>query len=137
MAKKPRGLYVPLDVNYLRDPKIRRAGPDAELLFVRGLAHVKSSKTDGVVWDFDLDVVAVGLTKVPARVRALVREGLWEPIDGGWLINGWPNWNPSTAELDDLRQRQRTAAAKTTHEVHHVAKGKTSPTCDFCLKAVS
>lgn len=137
MAKSPRGLFVPLDVNYPRDPKIRRAGPDAELLYIRGLAHAKVAKTDGVIYDFDLDVVAVGLTKVGARVRALVTAQLWEPIDGGWLIRGWANWNPLVAELEDVKARQRAAAARTTHEVHHVAKGKTSPSCDYCLKAVS
>jgi hypothetical protein len=32
MAKTP-SMFVPLDVNYMRDPRIRRAGSDAELLF--------------------------------------------------------------------------------------------------------
>lgn len=34
MATAP-SVYVPLDVNYLRDPKVRRAGSEAEVLFVR------------------------------------------------------------------------------------------------------
>ena len=40
MAKAP-SVYVPLDVNYMRDPKIRRAGPDAELLYLRALAYAR------------------------------------------------------------------------------------------------
>ena len=65
-TKSPPELYVPLSVNYPRDPKVRRAGPDAELLYVRGLAHAKGARTDGVIYDFDLEVVAVGLhTKRP------------------------------------------------------------------------
>jgi hypothetical protein len=81
-----KGMYVPLDVNYLRDPKIRRAGPDAELLYLRGLAYAKGGFTDGVIADFDVPVVGVGLSKLAARVAALVREGLWLTTDGGFEI---------------------------------------------------
>ena len=35
------GLFVPLDVNYYEDSKIRQVGPMAELLYVRSLAFVK------------------------------------------------------------------------------------------------
>lgn len=137
MAKAPPGVYVPLDINYLRDPKIRRAGHEAELLFVRSLAHCKGAKTDGIIYDFDLDVVAVGLPRVRARVDALVKVGLWEPVEGGWRITSWQKWNPLTADLRDLKERQRLAALATNHKRHHVDKGEFSKSCPYCLKAVS
>lgn len=137
MAKAPPGVYVPLDINYLRDPKIRRAGPDAELLYVRSLAHCKGAETDGIVWDFDLEVVAVGLNRVQARVESLVKVGLWEPVEGGWKIAGWEKWNPLTADLRDLKERQRIAAIATNHQRYHVEKGEFSKSCPYCLKAVS
>ena len=48
MPKHAPSVYVPLDANYLRDPRIRRAGPDAELLYLRALAHAKAGETDAI-----------------------------------------------------------------------------------------
>ena len=79
-------MYVPLDVNFMRDPRIRRAGPDAELLYLRALAYAKGGETEGFVHDYDLDVIAIGLRNVPSRVSALVREKAWEEREGGWFI---------------------------------------------------
>jgi hypothetical protein len=115
MPKHAPSVYVPLDANYLRDPRIRRAGPEAELLYLRGLAYAKAGETDGMVYEFDLDAVAVGLNKVPNRVAALIREKAWEERDEGWFITGWFNWNdPAEARRgcgEDQSQearRQRT-----------------------------
>lgn len=118
MARPAPSMFVPLDVNYMRDPRIRRAGPDAELLYIRALAYAKGGETDGFVHDYDLDVVAVGLPRVPARVAALVREGAWEVRDGGWFITGWFNWNQAVDDLRDKKRRQSEGAAKTNHKKH-------------------
>lgn len=134
MAKAPPGVYVPLNVNYVRDPKVRRAGPDAELLYVRGLAHAKGAETDGVIFDFDLEVVAVGLPRVNARVKALVEVGLWEEVDGGWRVVGWEKWNPLVADLRALKARQRESAIATNHQRYHVDKGEFSRSCPLCLE---
>ena len=64
MAKSTPSMFVPLDVNYMRDPRIRRAGPDAELLYLRALAYAKGGETDGFVHDFDLDAIATGCVAV-------------------------------------------------------------------------
>ena len=53
MARKIPGEFVPLDLDMPRDIKIRKAGPDAELLYIRGLIYLKSAKYDGFVPDFD------------------------------------------------------------------------------------
>ena len=67
MAKSTPSMFVPLDVNYMRDPRIRRAGPDAELLYLRALAYAKGGETDGFVHDFDLDANASGLRNCATR----------------------------------------------------------------------
>ena len=46
--------------------------------YVRSLAYAKGGDTDGFVHDYDLEVVAIGLRNVSARVSALVREKAWE-----------------------------------------------------------
>lgn len=130
MALTPPGVFVPLDVNYPRDLRIRRAGPDAELLWVRGNAHAKNAKTDGVIYDFDLSVVAVGLTRVQQRVKALVREGLWIERDDGWEIRSWSKWNATNAELEELKEHKRDAGALGNHRRWH--KDKPDPSCRLC-----
>lgn len=122
-------VYVPLDANYARDPRIRRAGPDAELLYLRSLAYAKAGETDGFVHDYDLEVVAVGLSRVGQRVAALVREKAWEEREGGWFICGWFKWNKSTAQLRNDKERRRIGASRTNHK-RHIANGE--PVVGWC-----
>ena len=135
MATAP-SVYVPLDVNYLRDPKVRRAGSDAEVLFVRSHAHAKGGETDGMIHDFDLEVVAIGLKNVQRRVDALVREGLWIEVDGGWRIAGWFNWNEPTAKLRERKKSRIAGASKTNHRKHIEAGEAYRPNCLVCTGEV-
>lgn len=131
MPKPPSG-YVPLDMNYLRNEKIRRAGPDAELLFLRSLAHSKSSRTNGFVADYDLEVVGIGLgvRTLERRVEQLVRYGLWAETRGGWTIPSWLQWNSSEEELEAARQKKSAAAVLTNHKRYHQAEA--DPECAHC-----
>ena len=135
MRKLP-GLFVPLDMNYMRDPAIRRAGPDAELLYVRALAFSKSGGTGGMIHEYDLPVVAIGLKRVQARVDALVREHLWLTVDGGWLIRSWERWNLSRAELEEERAKKVAAAIKTNHNRWHKKRADMSPDCPLCTESL-
>lgn len=135
MAKAP-SVYVPLDVNYMRDPKIRRAGPEAELLYLRSLAYAKGGETDGMVYDYDIEVIAVGLPRASTRVAALVREGAWEVRDGGWYITGWLNWNEPTAKLRERKKKRADGAARTNHKRHQDGGHRYVPTCPVCTGEV-
>ena len=136
MPKQAPSIYVPLDVNYMRDPRIRRAGPDAELLYLRALAYAKGGETEGMVYDYDLEVIAVGLKNVPARVAALIREKAWEEREGGWFICGWFNWNEPTDKLRDRKRRQAEGAAKTNHRKHVEGGHPFVGSCGVCLGEV-
>lgn len=136
MSRSAPSMFVPLDVNYMRDPRIRRAGPDAELLYIRSLAYAKGGETDGFVHDYDLDVIGVGLNRVQARVDALVREGAWEERDGGWFITGWFKWNRSTDDLREKKRRQAAGAAKTNHKRHLGNGVEFVRDCPVCLGEV-
>jgi len=136
LPKHAPSVYVPLDANYLRDPRIRRAGPDAELLYIRSLAYAKSGETDGIVYGFDLDAIAVGLNKVPQRVDALVREKAWEPREDDWFICGWFNWNESVATLREQKRRKAVGAAKTNHKKHQENGHPFVGSCPMCLGEV-
>lgn len=131
MAKAPGG-YVPLNMNYMRDKDIRRAGADAEHLYIRSLAHAKAGMTDGLIGDFDLEVVAVGMKLVAKRVAALVKVGLWIEVEGGWEIRNWSKWNMTGEEIRTDKTRKRDAAISTNHTRWHVEKGEKDPNCRLC-----
>lgn len=139
MTKPPR-FYVPLDVNFARDPHLRAAGPDAELLYLRGLAYAKGARTGGFIPTFDLEVVGVGLRNVRrsvARLEQAGTPGLWVPITGGWLIRGWDKWNPTTAAAELLVSRQSDHGRRGNHERWHVQRGISDPACPLCLAMAS
>src|SRR5690606_6626161 len=100
------------------------------------LAYAKGGETDGKVHDYDLEVIAVGLNRVPQRVAALVREGAWQEIDRGWFIAGWCNWNEDTRTLRERKKARADGAAKTNHQ-KHVAKGiEFIGSCQVCTGEV-
>lgn len=133
MPKHAPSVYVPLDANFLRDPRLRRAGVLAEHLYLRGLAYAKAGETDGIVYAFDLDAVAVGMTKVPARVAALVREEAWEVHDEGWFIRGWFNWNDPVDKLREQKRKRAEGAAKTNHKRHIENGHPFVGSCPVCM----
>lgn len=135
MAVAP-SVYVPLDVNFMRDPRIRRAGANAEQLYLRSLAYAKGGETDGFVHDYDLEVIAVGLPKVQQRVDALVREKAWEERDGGWFICGWFKWNEPVEALRQKKIRHAEGAAKTNHKKHQEKGHEFIGSCPVCLGEV-
>lgn len=131
-----KGMYVPLDVNYLRDPKVRKAGPEAELLYLRSLAYAKGGSTDGNIPEFDLPVVAVGLPRVNQRVNALVANGLWTETGDGWYIAGWKKWNKTNRQLAQDKEAKRRGAEKTNHARYHVGPdGDFNASCSLCRAA--
>jgi len=128
MARQTPGNYVPLDVNYARDIAIRRAGPTAELLFLRSLAYAKGARTSGFVSDFDLEVVAVGMRAVKAAAETLVICGLWVRVTDGWLIRSWERWNASDKVV--------SAGGKLgNHKRWHLDRGESDPACELCADA--
>lgn len=102
---KTPGLYVPLDVNYVTDEGVRRAGPAAELLFIRGLAYSKRTQSDGFLPDYDMPVISVGLPQVRESIGQLVEWELWQAVDGGWQIRSWRRWNETNADATEKRRR--------------------------------
>lgn len=130
MARRIPGAFVPVSVGLPRDPAIRRAGPSAELLYIRGLIYCGQNQTDGIIPDFDLPVVAVGLPHGRRLAAKLTAEGLWMATDDGFSVTAWRKWNRSTKEREEAREAKVLGAQKTNHTRYH--KGKPDPECPFC-----
>ncbi|MCG7284982.1 hypothetical protein MHY85_03215 [Cellulomonas sp. ACRRI] len=133
-ARKIPGEFVPLHVHFQRDPRLRGAGANAELLFIRALAHARVHKTDGAVTEFDLRSVGAGLRRPREAAQALVREGLWITTHDGWQIRSWEKWNGLNTQATGAQSRGGTTAA---HNRWHRDRGEFDPDCPLCADVSS
>lgn len=129
MPSKIPGEFVPLDVNYTHDRRIREAGALAELLFIRGMAYCRRTKSHGEIPDYDLPVVGVGIPNPTKLAKKLESTGLWLRVDHGWTVRSWAKWNPSSTE--EVRVKQSQGGVQGNHNRWHV-DGVTSDDCPLC-----
>lgn len=135
-------LFVPLDVDYMSDPKIMRLkDPLSELLYVRALCFAKRTLSDGFIHDAQLGLLCTGIGRDVARpgrmVDRLVRDldacGLWRRVQDGYEIVAWSKRNLSAATIRENSDKRRLAGQKANHERWHV-NGKWSSDCPFCVR---
>lgn len=112
--------FVKLRTRYYADVALMRAGEPAEVLFTRGLAYAGEQETDGFIPAEALPRLTP--TRGRARVNALIREGLWEPVLGGWLITGWTRHQISSDQLEQKREAGRKRVEK-----HRAKKAPSNP----------
>lgn len=125
VTTKPPRLYVPLDANYYRDIAVRKAGPMAELLYIRSLAFAKCSGTGGFVSRWDLDEVGLGLRDTKKLASVLVSVGLWDTASDGWTIRSWERWNAAEAAIS-------AGGRRGNHIRWHVQPGRPDSACELC-----
>lgn len=124
-----KGPFVPLSVSYRENDRMLGVEPLAELLFVRGLAFAKEKFSDGFIGERQLRLLAHDLlmtysVDMDSLVKQLVDVGLWEPVPGGWVVEGWADWNTIDASRAGLLGN---------HERWHVRRGLIDEACDWCL----
>ena len=130
-------LFVPLDVEFATNDRILAAGPLAAYLYVCSLAYCKRQGDrdgrEGFVHASALKVLAVGFPgKAEKHASALVDAGLWQAVDGGWVIPAWLKHNKSTDQLAADKQAAKEKSILGNHRRHHEAKGEKSPDCPLC-----
>lgn len=100
--------WVKLRTNYWLDVAIVRAGEAAEVLWTRAKAYCGGEENGGFVPRELLPRLTPA--RGPARARALVREGLWEVVDGGWQFVDWDQVTREQLEAQREAGRARQAA---------------------------
>jgi hypothetical protein len=111
--------WVKLSCTYDIDAKVLRAGEAAEILFVRALAHAGRTESRGFVSHEAIDRLTPRRGTV--RAAALVREGLWTKIPGGFQITAWEGWQDEHDVLADRRRRDRDRKARKRREKRDAA----------------
>lgn len=133
--------WVRLDEEFARHPKVLEAGPLGMAMHVAALCYCNQYLTDGYIPHAvpsgllnlnGIDVALGGNEFVQAGCEAswdmvvdnLVRAGLWVPVDtGGWVIHDYHEFQPSKAEVLELR-KQRAEAGKKGGEASAKARAK-------------
>lgn len=105
--------WVRMDTSLPDHPKIlalvdgSKDGRSTAFVYVCSMAYAGKHGTDGFI-------PREALSRINGRVadaRRLMEVGLWREDPGGWLINGWDEYQVSDEEAKQRRERARTAAA--------------------------
>jgi hypothetical protein len=104
--------WVRLDDGFADHPKIMAAGPMASWLYVCGLTYAARMLTDGFIPASQVRKLA-DLDNTLALTERLAEVGLWKPVDGGFLINDYLEYNPSA----DKVRAERKAAQERMHKI--------------------
>jgi 5-methylcytosine-specific restriction endonuclease McrA len=87
-------------------PKWWALSPNAKALWTTAGSWCSSYKTDGVVLDAQLPILApqVGLSvaKIRAAARELTESGMWKQTTDskGWVFHNWTDFNPTRLQQD-------------------------------------
>lgn len=105
--------WVRLDTAFPRNHKVlellsEKDGHRAVVTYICGLAHAGEQDQVGFI-----PRSALGLCHGRARdAQRLVDVGLWIDDVGGWLINDWDEYQPSSEEAEKRSNKARLAARK-------------------------
>jgi len=106
--------WVKLDDRYAHHPKILAAGPLAMALDIAGMCYAAGHETDGHIPQVTLPLLAPFLS--PARQRdaaaKLVEVGRWEPVDDGWRIHDFLDYNPTASRVAEIRSARQEAGQR-------------------------
>jgi hypothetical protein len=95
--------------------KIRLLSDAAFRLYVSSVCWCSEQLTDGRIATEELRIVS-DVRDPEAAAGELVARGLWEEVDGGWLVHDFHDYNPTAAAVRDERakaaERQRRARDK-------------------------
>jgi hypothetical protein len=104
--------WVRLDSHYYANPKVlalSAAGKHRALhVYVCGLAYSGGTGSDGFI---PREALILFGAKAP-EAKTLVDAGLWTALPGGWTVNGWHDYQPTSGEHEARSKKAKEAAAK-------------------------
>lgn len=104
------GLFLRLDTNYWRHPKIVAAGHLAGVLYQQMSMYCLDFATDGIVPDGQIPMF--GLPKLRQLLGALEGQGLIERRPGGWYVPGYVERYKTAAEVAAAKQTRQENGRK-------------------------
>lgn len=103
--------WLKKDDKYPEHRKIRRLSDGAYRLHDTALCWAAKDETDGLITFEDLFEMQHG-KRLKRYVNDLEDAGLWESVQGGWLIHDFLHYNPSHEQLEAERAANRERQAR-------------------------
>ena len=103
--------WLKIDDQFPDHPKVVEAGPLASWLHVCGMAYCARYLTDGFIPGGQIRKLA-DVDNASDLAAKLVQAGLWETVDGGFVVHDYLDYNPSAEEV----KAKRRAGAKRQEE---------------------
>ena len=108
-------MWAKIDDNLWAHPKWINLPDSAKALWVSALSYCACYETDGHISTHTLPTLYPNKHRARA-ISALVKSGLWEPINGGYVFHDWEHYQPTKARKDaerkDKRDRMRALRAQ-------------------------
>jgi hypothetical protein len=122
--------WVKLTDDFYDHPKFYEAGPLGLSLWTVGIAWCNRNLTDGFIprakartlLDFDRLSIETGTVGELASfgqdvdsdyvIQILLDCGLWEPVNGGYIVHDYLDYQPSAAEVIALKNARTKAGKK-------------------------
>ena len=105
--------WARIDDNFFNHPKVRKAGKDAVIFHMAALCHSNAFTTDGFIAEDMLELIAAQAfqRKANGLAKVLVECGLWDSIEGGYMIHDYLDYNYSKQQVEEIKSK-RAAAGK-------------------------
>jgi hypothetical protein len=107
--------WIRLDTQFASNPKILYLIEDQKwrsiVVWAASLAYAGTHGTDGFIPKSALNI----LHGTPRDAKNLVEVSLWVESLGGWEINSWAEFQPSSQEMENRRKRAQAAAMRRWH----------------------
>lgn len=105
MSRKSTRIYLPLDVSFMDDDKIIRAGEQAGWLYLAMALRCKALGVDGVL--SDVQVARLHVDGWKQRLERLIEEKAVIPRKTGYALPAYLKWNESMNEKTERLKRDR------------------------------
>jgi lysozyme family protein len=105
MSRKSTRIYLPLDVSFMDDDKIIRAGEQAGWLYLAMALRCKALGVDGVL--SDVQVARLHVDGWKQRLERLIEEKAVIPRKTGYALPAYLKWNESMSEKTERLKRDR------------------------------
>ncbi|WP_029135312.1 hypothetical protein [Nakamurella lactea] len=107
--------WVRLDTQISSNPKVLMLLADshqqAVCVYLFSLGYSGAHGTDGFIPKLALPMIHGSM----ADAKRLVGVGLWSSAGGGWDINGWTEFQPTSDENAERKRKAKLAAHKRWH----------------------
>ncbi|MHC3427227.1 hypothetical protein [Streptomyces sp. DT18] len=96
--------WVRLDDRFPSHRKVALLSDRAFRLYVSGLCWCSENLTEGRISDRELPLVAPRLRGMKAATADLEAAGLWDRVEGGWMVHDYLEYNPDRARVKADRE---------------------------------